>query len=285
MLFDQKFYKQHDRIAMGFPLGPTLVSAFLCYHEKIWLPNCPSEFKPVVYRRYVDDTFLLFRSIYHIEKFRNYLNLQHKNFRFTSETQNKIPMWFLNIKISRDNNKFTTSVYGKPTFSGVFTNFGSFIAKSYKWNFLFTLLHRAFKLCSNFQLFNQESGKVKTIIENNGYPKSFVDFYIKKYLDKVFIKEELVRKASKKEVIFVLLFIGKKSLQLGTRLVNSIENVNCKLKVVFQSPCKLNSLFPYKDSPKKKIRSDIVYRYTCSNCKVKTYGKTYHHFLLELQST
>ena len=38
----------------------------------------------------------------------------------------------LDIKITRDNNKFMISVYRKPTFSGVFTKFGSFIPKPYK---------------------------------------------------------------------------------------------------------------------------------------------------------
>ena len=28
---------------------PTLSNAFLCYYEKLWLDNCPQEFKPVVY--------------------------------------------------------------------------------------------------------------------------------------------------------------------------------------------------------------------------------------------
>ena len=72
--------------------------------------------------------------------------------------------------------------------------------------------------------------------------------------------------------------ITKKNI--GTCLVNSIEsNLKfCKLKVIFQSPCKLSSLFRYKDSVKKEIRSDIVYRYTCSNCKVTYYRKTYRHF-------
>ena len=82
-----------------------------------------------------------------------------------------------------------TSVYRKPTFSEVFTNFGSFIPKSYKYNLLFTLLHRAFKLCSDFERFHQEIDKLKTIFENNGYAKSFVDFCIKNYLDKVLKKE------------------------------------------------------------------------------------------------
>ena len=162
ILFDQEFYKQHDGVAMGSPLEPTLANVFLCYHEKIWLQNCPSEFKPVIYRRYVDDTLLLFRSKHHIEKFRNYLNRQHKNIKFTSETENENSISFLDIKITRDNNKFMTSVYRKPTFSGVFTNFESFIPKSYKYNLLFTLLHGAFKLCSNFERFHQEIDKLKT---------------------------------------------------------------------------------------------------------------------------
>ena len=154
ILFDQQFYKQHDGVAMGSPLGSTLANVFLCYHERIWLQNCPSEFKPVIYRRYVDGTFLLFRSKHHIEKFRNYLNRQHKNIKFTSETENENSISFLDIKITRVNNKFMTSVYRKPTFSGVFTNFGSFIPKSSKYNLLFTLLHRVFKLCSNFERFH-----------------------------------------------------------------------------------------------------------------------------------
>ena len=47
---------------------------------------------------------------------------------------------------------------------------------------------------------------------------------------------------------------------------------------MFQSSCKLSSLFCYKDSLKKEMRSDTVYRYTCSNYKFTYYGKTYRHF-------
>ena len=89
---------------------------------------------------------------------------------------------------------------------------------------MFTLLHRAFKLWSNFERFHQEIDKLKNIFENNGYPKSFVDFGIKKYLDKVFIKKKVVLKVSKKDLICVLPFVTKKSMQLRTRLVNSVES-------------------------------------------------------------
>ena len=71
-------------------------------------------------------------------------------------------------------------------------------------------------------------------------------------------------------------FIGKKSLQLRTRLVKSIQQdlKFCSLNVICESPCKLHTLFKFKDSLDKKTRSDLIY----SNCNVTYYGKTYRHF-------
>ena len=34
-----------------------------------WLEQCPNEFKPVFYRRSVDDSFVLFESDEHLSKF------------------------------------------------------------------------------------------------------------------------------------------------------------------------------------------------------------------------
>ena len=156
VLFDGEFYKQIDGNAMGSPFGPTLANIFLCLHEQIWSDNCPVEFKPLIYRRFVDDTFLLFRYKEHIEKFRLYLNCQHSIIKFTSEIEDNNSISFLDIKINRDNNRFLTSVYRKPTFSGAFTNFDSYIPLSYKSGLISSLLYRAFKLCFNFEIFHQE---------------------------------------------------------------------------------------------------------------------------------
>ena len=53
--FNDKLYRQIDGVAMGSPLGPSFANIFLCFHETLWLQNCPSDFKPALYRRYVDD--------------------------------------------------------------------------------------------------------------------------------------------------------------------------------------------------------------------------------------
>ena len=80
-----------------------------------------------------------------------------------------------------------------------------------------------------------------------------------------------------KELICVLPYLGKASLDLTTRRRQTIEKnlPFCKLKIIFRSKCRLNTLFCFKDSLEEKIRSGIIYRYTCSNCKVTYYEKTY----------
>ena len=40
-IFDKTYYKQHDGVGMGFPLGCTLANLFLCHHESEWLRNVP----------------------------------------------------------------------------------------------------------------------------------------------------------------------------------------------------------------------------------------------------
>ena len=126
ILFNGKYYIQIDGVAMGSPLGPTLANIFLCHWEEIWLEKCPKQFRPLYYRRYVDDTFLLFASESHVKKFLVYLNSRHGNMNFTFETEvdNKLP--FLDVLVSREGHSLITSLYRKPTFSGLYTNFNSF---------------------------------------------------------------------------------------------------------------------------------------------------------------
>ena len=124
-IFDFLLYKQIDGVAMGYPLGPTLANAFLYHYEKEWLDNCPSHFKLIVYRRYVDDIFVLFSSKQHLQHFVDYMNKQHRCIKFISETEKNNTFSFLDINIIRQNNQLKTSAYRKPTFSGVFTHYES----------------------------------------------------------------------------------------------------------------------------------------------------------------
>ena len=95
---------------MKSPLGPSFANIFLCFHETLWLQNCPSDFKPALYRRYIDDTFLLFRDRFHIPKFLDYINSRHDSIQFTCDVENNNQLSFLDICISRRNNTFETYI-------------------------------------------------------------------------------------------------------------------------------------------------------------------------------
>ena len=116
-----------------------------------WLPQ---EFKPLIYKRYVDDLFLTFKNASQIDKFFNYLNNKLDNIKFTKEIENNGVLPFLDVLVNRLE-KYTT-VYKKPTFTGIYTNFLSFCDYKFKLNLINILFQRAYKICSSADKFNLE---------------------------------------------------------------------------------------------------------------------------------
>ena len=109
----------------SFPLKQTLANFFLVYHEHKWLESFTIQFQLIYYRRYVD-IFLTLEHKNHIKKFRRYINLRHRNIHFTCEEESNAKISFLEISITRSNNKLVTSLYRKKTFSGVYLNITAF---------------------------------------------------------------------------------------------------------------------------------------------------------------
>ena len=134
---------------MGSPIGPSLANLFLSYHERNWLNNCPQGFKPVFYRRYVDDIFILFKLNDYLKYFQDLLNSCHINISFSMETEKENELSFLDIEVICEQGEFTTTICQKPTFSGVYSNFESFLPSVYKFGMVYTLVYICFCICSN----------------------------------------------------------------------------------------------------------------------------------------
>ena len=135
----------------GSLLGPTLANIFLCHHKTMWLKNCPKDLKPVYHKRYVDGIFVLFEKQEQVLRFVNYMNKSHKNIKFSFEKDNAFS--FLNVKMCREKDKFTTSVFRKDTISGAYTNFSDFAGLEHKFALEYTLLHKSFMIKSDFSKF------------------------------------------------------------------------------------------------------------------------------------
>ena len=88
---------------MGSPLGPIMANAFMCSLEEQMMDENPLTYRPLFYRRYVDDTIALFRSKEAAESFLEYINRLHPNIKFTIEHENNNKLAFLDILIERIN--------------------------------------------------------------------------------------------------------------------------------------------------------------------------------------
>ena len=64
---------------MGSALGSTLANMFLCQFEEQLMYDCSFDYEPISYRRYVEDSVLLFSSELHVTKFLNYMNFKLRN--------------------------------------------------------------------------------------------------------------------------------------------------------------------------------------------------------------
>ena len=281
-IFNGKFYDQVDGVAMGSPLGPLLANIFLSFHEIRWPKDCPVHFKPLHYRHYVNDSFVVFRSRDHIIPFLEYLNSKHPNIKFTYEIEKDHCLPFLDVNIMFSNGIFSTSVYRKPTFTGLFTNFDSFIPISYKRGLINTLLFRYFNISSSYAIFHAEVEKFKKIMNLNGYLEKFFDRIVRSFLNKIFEKPSSTSEPiePKRIVLFTLPFSGLHSVQIRNQINKLFSSAypHIQIRCIFRPMQRLSTFFRFKDRIPLSLRSRIVYKYKCQCCNALYVGETVRHF-------
>ena len=165
--FNGNLYEQVDGVAMGSPLGPLMAYAFMCSIEERLLNQgeMPNFYK----RRYVDDTFSIMPNVETAEAFLSTLNDSHPSISFTElATNGKLP--FLGVEIVKHMSCLETKVYKKPTDTGLLLHYQSHVDVRYKQSLLKTMLNRAFKLSSNWQLFHLECERLTATFSRLRYP-------------------------------------------------------------------------------------------------------------------
>ena len=54
------------------------------------------------------------------------------------------------------------------------------------------------------------------------------------------------------------------------------------IKFVFQTKCKINTFFTFKNKILSFLCSDVVYKFQCGGCNATYYGKTKRHFKVRI---
>ena len=225
----------------------------LAIKESYFLFNCSLEYKPSYYKRYVDDIFVLCKLEIQVESSRNCMNTCHPKMKFTFEKAQNKCFNFLDVKVIRENNVFTTSIYRKPTFGGVYTHFDSYMLLNYKFSLASTIIFCSFTINFDMSKLHYEISKIKDIFIKNDHSERFIDKCIKTFLNEVFIPKRIIQAAEKKQVTIVLLYMGMILTELKIKLHETFKK-----------------LLP--------VTSLLVYNLKCNSCNAEYIAKTKRHY-------
>ena len=273
--FNNSIFKQKEGLSMGSSISPLVANIFLNSFEISVLNSCPLDFKPSFYKRYLDDTFLLFQSAEQAQKFFAYINSCHDSIKFTFEGESNNSLPFLDVNITRSQNKFVTTVFRKATFTGLSTNFFSSIFYQYKHASITTLLFRAFRICSTYALFHEEVECLRNHFTNNLFPIKCFNEILRKFLDNQFKQPTLNFNVPRRTVYINLPFIGDQT----SKLLEEIRQLMCRFypqinpRFYFKNTNTIARFFNKYDNPDVLVRSSIIYKYTC-NCSLQYIGST-----------
>lgn len=271
---------QTDGTPMGGCISPTLADIFLGFHETNWLKNCPLSFKPIFYRRYVDDTFILFKKSEDVDEFLNYLNSKHSNIKFTCEKEKENKLSFLDISITKTSDSFNTNSFRKSTFTGLGMKFESAIPNKYKSNLINCLVDRAFKINSTDFGFNEEISKLKQYFCQNNFPLKFINNIINSKIES-YRKPKLVKSTVSKKILYsslpFLSNITNRSINRDIQEIVAKFYPHLNLRLIFRNNFSVGSFFPYKDLVPVSMLSNVVYKFTCAQCPATYYGETTRH--------
>ena len=242
---------------MGSPLGPILANIFVGSMEDKLFSTVS---RPIMYRRYVDDIFVVCNSEQESRAFLVSLNKLHPSLQYTTESESNNRLPFLDVLIERECQGFTTTVYRKPTFSGSYVRWNSFCSKRRKINLIKTLVHRAIQICSTSKL-TAEINNILNILSSNGYPPDTVKAVIKSTLSHADDPKRFG--PDKCPVTLHLPYIGETSDTFSKQISGAVQKCfgAVKLRVLFKSKNMLPT--SVKDVLPITTNSNIIYKYSC----------------------
>lgn len=277
--FDGKLYEQTDGVAMGSPLGPLMANAFLCsIEEKLEHDNKLPEF----YRRYVDDTLATMKDVPAAEAFLTTLNNCHPSINFTMElaSDNKLP--FIGMEILKKGHKLETSVYRKPTNTGLLLHHQSHVDKRYKKSLIKTMVNRAFHLSSTWESFVTECDRLKLMFTNLKYPESLINSIISHFVTSMMTKDPLVppQLPVNEDTVHrvVLPFKDQTSADAVKKQLSDLsKKIDHTLQPVFKSRKIGEDLKMREPKPPLINQQCVVYNYQCDLCDAEYVGYTSRH--------
>ena len=159
---------------MGLSFSVVLANAFMEELEEKLLASSP--LKPAMWRRYVDDTWVLWQhGDDALAEFLERMNGIHEDIKFTMETERDGKLPFLDVLVTRNGSDgLDTEVYRKAIASNVYIPASSNHAHSIKRGIIKNMFDRARNVCSTSSSRRKEERTLQDIFCRNGYKNDFI---------------------------------------------------------------------------------------------------------------
>ena len=209
-------------------------------------------------------------------KFLNYLNEFHPKIRFMKEVERKGSIPFLDVHVKK-RKQLATSVYRKPSFTGLGLSFLTFVPQTIKKAVVQSTIFRALRICSDFKQFDRELKLLWKFFQNNGFPTKMFDFHVKQILDGQYttIPSDFIM--PKLTSCLVLPYFGAQSHSMQKDLTDLLTSLYPYLdpKVFLRNTFTIGSIFRFKHRVSKARRHGVVYQCCCSSCGESYIGFTH----------
>ena len=108
--------------------------------------------------------------------------MSYPSISFTMEVASDNKLTFLGMEITKNGCQLSTSVYRKPTNTGLLLHFHSHVDRRYKTSLLRTMVDGAYRLSSTKELFELECKELRSIFSKLKYPNKLVDSTISSFI-------------------------------------------------------------------------------------------------------
>ena len=189
---------------------------------------------------------------------------------------------FLDVQLTQQPDRsFHTSVFIKPTDTGIYSDYRSHIPDTYKKSLVKTLVNRALKYCTTWEQVDQEIKRIQQAMANSGYPQFIVDNIINQKVTSFVDQEQRVE--TENITFFVELHnlcnFQQDKKQLKGIVQEHVKAVDTEAKIKLQAyfkPYKLSAQFSTRPTKNDRKRADVVYQFNCSEdgCNATYIGYT-----------
>ena len=217
----------------------------------------------------------------------DFVNTMHKNLKFTLEhPDNNSSIVFLDMKIIRhQDGRLTSRWYRKLTDTGVLLNFHSLCPDLYKRSLIAGMIHRIFATTSNWTLFSDSLLEAHGILQNNQYPKHFIQRVTNFTLSNIVSGKNSVNKSEDESVkpnfstMMAIEYRGKVSEDFKSKLSKLLPS-----STFYFTSAKLRSrMCCLKENIWSSSKSRVVYQITCPACAGTYIGQTVRHLSTRLK--